>query len=210
MVNSVNAPNLIKEGQKLRQGGDEEGARKNFLEAGQELYDRHRDRMLARCTWKFGDTGDAGKDVVQNIFQLLWVKMPELEHPEAVEGWLYGALDNKMLQMERDMRRRGTILEEKRRPIAESVHRDLVDTPDNIAMREEEDQERKNILILLSQALKKLNPEDEILLKMRFRLNLSLVAIGSAVGVSEATVRRRIGNLLGILNEELQKQRRAS
>ena len=207
MKRRPDVPTLIKEGQRLLKQDDEEGAHDNFLEAGQELYDRHRARMLARCTWKFGD---AGKDVVQEVFRLLWVKMPEFEHPEAVEGWLYGVLDNKVLQMGRNTRRRGTILEEKRRPIAESVHRASVDPPEEIVMREEEDQKRQDILRLLPQALEQLDPEGVTLLRMRFHLNLSLVDIGAAIDVSEATVRRRLRNFLGVLNKALQKQRRAS
>ena len=113
MKEKPDVPTLIKEGQRLLSQGDEEGAHDRFLEAGQELYDRHRNRMLAKCTWRFGDTG---KDLVQEVFQLLWEKMPELEHPETVEGWLYGVRDNKMLQMGRNAGRRKSIEEEKQGP----------------------------------------------------------------------------------------------
>ena len=207
MTSSPNVPTLIKEGQRLFRQGDEEGARDRFLEAAQVLYDRHRDRMLARCTWKFGDTG---KDLVQEVFQLLWVKMPELENSEAVEGWLYGVLDNKMLQEGRNRGRRGSIMKESHRPISETVHRPPVEPPEQMAIAKGEDQEHKDTLVRLSQALERLDPQNVTLLRMRFHLELSLVDIGAAISLSEATVRRRLKNILGNLNDELQDGRRAS
>ena len=207
MERSLDVPTLIKEGQRLLSQDDEKGAHERFLEAGQELYDRHRNRMLAKCTWRFGD---AGKDLVQEVFQLLWEKMPELEHPETVEGWLYGVRDNKMLQMGRNVGRRKSIEEEKQGPIAESVHRAPVEPPEKLVMRREEDQEHQDALGRLSQALEQLDPEDVTLLRMRFHLGLSFADIGAALGVGEATVRRRLKNILGNLNDGLQGGRRAS
>ncbi len=205
MKSSFDAPTLIREGQRLLREGDEEGARDKFLEAGQRLYDQHSGKMLAQCAWRWGD---AGRDLVQEVFQLLWQKMPELEHPEGVEGWLYGVRDNKMLQNGRNAGRRKLILEEKRRSIAESVHRVPTESPEEIEVSREGEDEHRNITNRLPQALEHLDPDDVTLLRMRFHLGLGFSDIGIALGVSEATARRRLGSVLKRLNNDLRKHRR--
>lgn len=195
---------LIKEGQRLPQQGDKEGADDKFLEAGQRLYDQHGGRLLAQCTWKWGD---AGKDIVQEIFQLLWQKMPELEHPEAVEGWLYGVRDNKMLQNGRNTGRRNLILAERQRAIAESAHRAPAASPEETVISRDEGHEHRDILRQLPRVLEQLDADDVTLLRMRFHLSLGFADIGTALGVSEATARRRLGQTLKNLNEKLRKQR---
>ena len=77
-------------------------------------------------------------------------------------------------------------------------------------MHKEKDQEHQDTLGRLSQALEQLDPEDVTLLRMRFHLGLSFADIGAALGVGEATVRRRLKNILGNLNDGLQGGRRAS
>ena len=204
MENSPDVPALIKEGQRLLQQGDKEGAGNKFLEAGQRLYDQHGGKLLAQCIWKWGD---AGKDMVQEIFQLLWQKMPELEHPEAVEGWLYGVRDNKTLQNGRNTGRRKLILAERQRTIAESAHCAPAASPEQTVMSRDEEQEHREILRRLPQVLEELDPDDVTLLRMRFHLSLGFADIGAALGVSEATARRRLRHTLEDLNEKLRKQR---
>lgn len=207
MENRLDVPALIREGQRLLGQGNEEGARDKFLEAGQRLYDRHGGKLLAQCTWRFGD---AGKDVVQEIFQLLWQKMPELEHPEVVDGWLYGVRDNKVLQNGRNTGRRKLILEEKQRPIAESVHCAPAETPEEAVISRDEEQRSRDMLARLPRVLEGCDPDEVTLLRMRFHLELGFADIGVALGVSEATARRRVRAILNRVNEELRKQRRAS
>ena len=207
MNSSSDVPILIKEGQLLLKKGDEEGAHCKFLEAGRELYDRHRGAMLARCTWR---VGDVGKDLVQEAFQLLWEKMPMLEHPETVQGWLYGVLDNKMKQMYDKTRNRDRIREEKQTSIAGIVHASKAEPPEGVVLEMEEDQQGQETLKRLSRTLKKLDPDDVTILRMRFHLDISLSEIGLAIGVSEATVRRRISRILKSLRKKLQNERRVS
>lgn len=204
MSTNSDVPALIKEGQRLLKQGDKEGADNKFLEAGQRLYDRHGGKLLAQCIWKWGD---AGKDIVQEIFQLLWQKMPELEHPEAVEGWLYTVRNNKVLQNGRNAGRRNTILAERHRAIAESAHCVPVASPENIVISRDEEQEQRDILRQLPRVLEQLDPAEVTLLRMRFHLGLGFADIGTALGFSEATARRRLRHALEGLNEKLQEQR---
>lgn len=207
MQTDSDVPALIREGQRLLKQGDEEGAGDKFLEAGQRLYDQHGGKLLAQCVWKWGD---AGKDLVQEIFQLLWKKMPELEHPETVEGWLYGVRDNKMLQNGRNAGRRKLILEERQRAIAESAHCSPARSPEETVIARDEEQAHRDILGKLPQVLEQLDPDDVTLLRMRFHLGLGFADVGLALGVSEATARRRLGRTLKTLDDKLRKQRRTA
>ena len=205
MATSSDVAALIRQGQRLLSQGDEEGAHEEFTRAGDKLYADHKDELLGHCTWKLRSTAD-GKDMTQDIFRTLWVKMPELEDPDGVAAWLHGVRDNKILQEWRNSGRRATKRAERGRRIAEEVHREPEATPEEAAVSEAEEQEREELLRRLPGALEKLDEEDVLMLKMRIQQGLSFRVIASASGKSESTVSRRIPQLLALLNEELKNQ----
>ena len=57
----------------------------------------------------------------------------------------------------------------------------------------------------LKECLKKLPPEDRILLEMKFEGGMSNEAIGKANGMSEETIRLKIKGILSMLKKKIEK-----
>jgi RNA polymerase sigma factor (sigma-70 family) len=90
----------------------------------------------------------------------------------------------------RDRRRR--IVQEKQSLIAQSAHRDAPPEPG-------EDPEA--LLQRVKQGLTQLPEEEGSLLSMRYDTGLSVADIASILGISTASVRRRLAQALGRLRE---------
>jgi RNA polymerase sigma-70 factor, ECF subfamily len=154
-----------------------------------------RDRLLtwsrdarALATWMLRDA-DSGDDAVQEAVLLGWEKRRTLRKPEQIEAWLNQILVNVC---------RGEL----RRRSRQNVKLDQAGTSpghaDASAQRDE-----------IAMAMGSLEPDEQIVVALRFGRDLSIPQIAAHTGLREGTVKSRLHYALEHLRAALAVQQKA-
>jgi RNA polymerase sigma-70 factor (ECF subfamily) len=133
-------------------------------------------------------TGDLelAEDAVQSAWAIAWRRLPTLRDPEQVRSWLVAIAANEARMLVRGRRRR---------PVTQlSAMSDVGPEPDPGA---------RIGLVDLERALEALDPDDRMLLSLRYVAGLDSAEIASHLGLSASGVRSRLARLLGRLRTEL-------
>jgi RNA polymerase sigma-70 factor (ECF subfamily) len=150
-----------------------------------ELYRSSRDDVYAYAAGLLRDRA-AAEEVTAVAFERAYRKRARFD-PDRGSGraWLFGIARNAALD---ELRRRGRQAQLAAEPI------DFLDSAD-------EDDERKEIRIVLGRALQALDPRERELVALKFFAGLSNAEIGRVVGTSESNAGTKLHRIVNKLRE---------
>lgn len=143
----------------------------------------HHDDMARVCYVICGDQ-DLAQDAVQSAWPIAWRKLGSLRDPERLRPWLMAIAGNEVKQA---MRR------QRRHRIVEIEVADIGSHHGDPAAR--------SALTDLAIALRRLSPEDRMLLALRHVAGFDATEIGRELGMSPSGVRSRLARLLERLRQ---------
>jgi len=151
-------------------------ARRGDVDAFRHLVDLH-DRRLLYFVLRFVADGETALDILQDVWLILFRRLPELRAPEAFRVWLYQIAHDRVVDLLRRRRRE------------EQAHEVL---RNGLVEYEEGPEERLEQVELVHHALDQLSPEHREVLLLRFLEELSLEEIAEALRLSLGTVKSRL------------------
>lgn len=165
----------------------------NYHDALEAMVGGYQHVMVGFCTNMIGDQTQA-EETAQEIFCVAFQAMPRYRQAASIRTWLFAIARKQCFKVMRTQRRRGRIERERLSLIAERSHRDPALAPEEdpeIAVRE------------LRQALQRLDKAERSLLLMRYDSELQISELAHILGISVASVRRRLARALDHLREVL-------
>lgn len=162
-----------------------------FHQALETLVQGYQQAVVGFCVNMVGDVHH-GEDIAQDVFLAVYKAMPRFRQQASVRTWLFAIARRQCLKTMRDRRRRHRLEQERQDTIAATAHRNVPETP-------EDDPERQ--LQLVKQGLARLGKHERALLLMRYDTGLLLTDVAHILGISEASVRRRLTRALQHLRE---------
>ena len=162
-----------------------------FHQALETLVQGYQQAVVGFCVNMVGDSHH-GEDIAQDVFLAVYKAMPRFRQQASVRTWLFAIARRQCLKAMRDRRRRHRLEHERQKTIAATAHRNIPETP-------EDDPERQ--LQLVKQGLTHLGKHERALLLMRYDTGLLLTDVAHILGISEASVRRRLARALRHLRE---------
>ncbi len=168
---------------------------KHDPEAFALLYERYVDRIYAYVYYRTGDAREA-EDLTARVFYRALAHMPTYDQRGApFIAWLYRIAHNLLANWRRDRGRHPEI------PLDDllGLHSREA-TPQSQAERAEDERE-------LLEAIRRLPPERQQLLILKFADDLSNIEIGQILGRSEGAIKSLYHRTLLSLREELEKQK---
>ena len=131
----------------------------------------------------------AAEDAVQEAALLAWDRRRSLRDPETVDAWFNRILVNVCRQ---ELRRRG------RRPVLTEIQQGIDGDHSRLHDRDE-----------LTRAIRRLTPDEQIVVALRFGRDLTVPQIAADMGMAEGTVKSRLHYALEHLRAALEAERRA-
>jgi RNA polymerase sigma-70 factor (ECF subfamily) len=163
----------------------------NFRAALETLVRGYQHVMVGFCTNMLGDA-DQAEEVAQEVFLAVYTAMPAFRRQASVRTWLFAIARRQCLKALRNRRRRRHLERDRREVIAETAHRQPPLPPG-------EDLETQ--VQLVRQSLNQLKTSERALLMMRYDTGLSMADMAHILGLSLASVRRRLVRALQRLRE---------
>jgi RNA polymerase sigma-70 factor (ECF subfamily) len=165
------------------------------IEAGARSDDEIRSLLLARlpdahrlANWILHDP-IAAEDAVQEAALLAWDRRRSLRDPSSAEVWFNRILVNVC---------RGELRRRARRPVVTEIEPTSDGAPGALAVRDE-----------LTRAIRRLVPDEQLLLALRFGRDMTVPAVAAATGLPEGTVKSRLHSAMEHLRAALEAERRA-
>ena len=153
---------------------------KNSLHFG-ILYDRYADRIYNKC-YGFAKSVDEAKDLTQDVFLMVYVKLPSFKGRSKFSSWMYSVTYNFCVNY---------VKRNKERKISDKS--DQLD-PNNYRIPVEV--EDRSILNLRSDklklALEEIDPEDRSLLLLKYQDDVSIKELCHLLEISESAVKMRL------------------
>ena len=145
----------------------------------------HRAEMVRVAFVVCGDW-DMAQDAAQAALWIAWRKLPSLHEPRRLRPWLLAVVANEA---------RAIVRKQRRRPVVELT----------IASGDPVDDDPADEIgqVDLSNALRRLAPEDRELVALRYLAELDSAEIGALTGKSASGVRTRLSRVLDRLRKEL-------
>jgi RNA polymerase sigma-70 factor, ECF subfamily len=140
--------------------------------------------MVRLCFMVCGDH-DIARDATQNAWYRVWSKPPELRDETRMRSWLLSVAANEARQI---MRRRG---------IGRVREISAANPPLSF------DAGRSDSRIDLAAVLRGLEPDDRLLLGLRYGLDMNSTQIATHLGISPEGVRTRLHRLLARVRKDL-------
>lgn len=145
------------------------------------LYDRFAGLVYNKC-YGFARDGDEAKDLTQDIFLKLFVKLASFKGSSKFSTWLYAFTYNHCVNYVT----RSTAKKFEKQSVdyadIENISDDVDDSSDFNAMRVDK----------LKVALDLVSPDEKMILLLKYQDNLSIKEIESVLGVGESAVKMRI------------------
>jgi RNA polymerase sigma-70 factor (ECF subfamily) len=163
----------------------------DYRRALETLVQAYQHAIVGFCHNMLSDITQA-EEVAQDIFLDAYKAMPRFRQQASVRTWLFAIARKKCLQVRRNRDRRRRLVQEKQSVIAQSAHRDAPTAPG---------EDPEVLFQLVKQGLTQLSAEEGSLLSMRYDTGLSVADIAPILGISTASVRRRLAQALGRLRE---------
>ena len=162
-----------------------------FLDALEALVQGYQHAVVGFCVNMVCDL-HYGEDIAHDVFLAAHKALPLYRREASVRTWLFAIARRQCLKALRNSRRRRRLEQERQEDIAAAAHRNVPETA-------QEDPELQ--LRLVRQGLSGLGKHERALLLMRYDTGLLLTDMAHILGVSEATVRRRLAGALQKLRE---------
>ena len=149
------------------------------------IVDAHHDDMARVAFVVCGDV-ELAQEAVQSAWPKAWQKLGTIRDPERLRPWLVSIAANEARQLARARARRWI----RETPIEDDVHRSR-DPADRAAHLD------------LANALAALDPDDRIVVALRYAAGLTSDEIGRVLGITGGGARARIQRVLARLRTEL-------
>jgi RNA polymerase sigma-70 factor (ECF subfamily) len=163
----------------------------DYRRALETLVQAYQHAIVGFCHNMLSDITQA-EEVAQDIFLDAYKAMPRFRQQASVRTWLFAIARKKCLQVRRNRDRRRRLVQEKQSVSAQRAHRDAPTAPG---------EDPEVLFQLVKQGLTQLPAEEGSLLSMRYDTGLSVADIAPILGISTASVRRRLAQALGRLRE---------
>ena len=158
------------------------------------LYDRYAGLVYNKC-YGFAKDGDEAKDLTQDVFLKLFVKLASFKGKSKFSTWLYAFTYNHCVNYVT-------------RNTAKKFEKQSVDYKD-IENLSEEEEDDKSLLTMkvdkLKVALELISPEEKMILLMKYQDFLTIKEIEDALGIGQSAVKMRIkrakDKLITVYNE---------
>jgi len=158
------------------------------------LYDKYAGLVYNKC-YGFAKDGDEAKDLTQDVFLKLFVKLASFKGKSKFSTWLYAFTYNHCVNYVT-------------RNTAKKIEKQSVDYKDieNLSDHEENDNSFLNMKVeKLKVALELISPEEKMILLLKYQDYLTIKEIESALGIGESAVKMRIkrakDKLITVYNE---------
>lgn len=138
------------------------------------LVKRHHNRFCSHANWYLSDL-DASKDVVQDCWGIIMNKLGNLRDPNSFSSWAMRIVTRKSID---NLRRNKT----KREKLRQYQYTNL-----EVTYNEENTE-----IIKLRQAIKSLPNDQQIVLRLFYTQEYSLIEIGHILDISVGTVKSRL------------------
>jgi len=146
------------------------------------LYDRYSSLVYNKCLG-FAKSTDEAKDLTQDIFLKLFVKLASFKGNSKFSTWLYAFTYNHCVNYVT-------------RNTAKKFEKKAVDYTDIQNLSEDDDDDETSFLSMkvekLKIALEKVSPDEKMILLLKYQDSLSIKEIVSALGIGESAVKMRI------------------
>lgn len=152
----------------------------------------HHDDMARVCFVVCGDVTLA-QEAVQAAWPKVWAKLGTVRDPAKLRPWLVSVAANEAKQLARSRNRRW---------VREVVMDDTTDIS-GVASRSSTDPGNRAAELDLANALARLDPNDRMLIGLRYAAGLTSDEIGRVIGLTGGGVRARLARLINRLREEL-------
>jgi RNA polymerase sigma-70 factor (ECF subfamily) len=168
----------------------------DFRAALEALVRGYQHVVVGFCVNMLGDTTRA-EEVAQEVFLAAYIAMPRFRRHASVRTWLFAIARKRCLQTLRNRRRRNFLESDRQDVIAEAVHRQPSPPPGETLEAQ---------IQLVKQHLSHLSAMERALLMMRYDAELSVADIAHILGISVASVRRRLARALQRLREVMDRE----
>ncbi|WP_396600798.1 RNA polymerase sigma factor [Algibacter sp. R77976] len=145
------------------------------------LYDKYAGLVYNKC-YGFAKDSDEAKDLTQDVFLKLFVKLASFKGKSKFSTWLYSFTYNHCVNYVT-------------RSTAKKFEKQSVDYKDieNLSEEEEEDNSFLSMKVEnLKIALELISPQEKMILLLKYQDNLSIKEIESALEIGESAVKMRI------------------
>lgn len=144
------------------------------------LYDRFASLVYNKC-YGFAKDEDEAKDLTQDVFLKLFVKLSSFKGKSKFSTWLYAFTYNHCVNYVT-------------RNTAKKIEKQSVDYTDVENISEEPNDEAFNDMRLdkLKQALELVSPDEKMILLLKYQDNLSIKEMESVLDIGESAVKMRI------------------
>ncbi|WP_299224154.1 sigma-70 family RNA polymerase sigma factor [uncultured Psychroserpens sp.] len=144
------------------------------------LYDRYANLVYNKC-YGFAKDSDEAKDLTQDVFLKLFVKLASFKEKSKFSTWLYAFTYNHCVNYVT-------------RNTAKKFEKQSVDYADIENISEEVDDVDFSDMRLdkLKQALELVSPDEKMILLLKYQDNLSIKEIESVLDIGESAVKMRI------------------
>ena len=146
------------------------------------LYDRYAGLVYNKC-YGFAKDGDEAKDLTQDVFLKLFVKLASFKGKSKFSTWLYAFTYNHCVNYVT-------------RNTAKKFEKRSVDYKDIENLSDDYDEDDTSFLTMkvekLKVALELISPEEKMILLLKYQDYLSIKEIESALGIGESAVKMRI------------------
>lgn len=146
---------------------------------------------MARVAYAISGDRGVAEDAVQSAWTSAWSKLSSVRDPERIRRWLISVAANETRQILR--RRRRTAV----------VEIDL-----RVRAAEKDDPATGIARLDLARALRRLPPDDRVLIALRYVAGFDAAEIGAMTGRSASGTRTRLSRLTARLREELGRSSR--
>jgi len=146
------------------------------------LYDRYAGLVYNKC-YGFAKDGDEAKDLTQDVFLKLFVKLASFKGKSKFSTWLYAFTYNHCVNYVT-------------RNTAKKFEKRSVDYKDIENLSDDYDEDDPSFLNMkvekLKVALELISPEEKMILLLKYQDYLSIREIENALGIGESAVKMRI------------------
>jgi len=146
------------------------------------LYDRYAGLVYNKC-YGFAKDGDEAKDLTQDVFLKLFVKLASFKGKSKFSTWLYAFTYNHCVNYVT-------------RNTAKKFEKQSVDYKDIENLSDDYDEDDPSFLNMkvekLKVALELISPEENMILLLKYQDYLSIKEIENALGIRESAVKMRI------------------
>ncbi|TXE14950.1 RNA polymerase sigma factor [Seonamhaeicola algicola] len=158
------------------------------------LYDRYSHLVYNKC-YGFAKDEDEAKDLTQDVFLKLFVKLASFKGTSKFSTWLYAFTYNHCVNFVT-------------RNTAKKFEKQAVDYADIENVSEEDDDDNSFVNMKVEQlkvALEEISPDEKMILLLKYQDGLSIKDLVSALGIGESAVKMRIkrakDKLITVYNE---------